>query len=195
MPDGGLQTTGETGARDGRGRFRKGRSGNPAGRPRGSVNRSTRAAIQLLDGEAEALTRKAIELALAGDPIALRLCLDRIVGVRRGRPVELFGELALPPLADARDLAAAMSSVAAADTQGAIPPDAAVALAQMVESFTRILDAAHVERKRYWRGRLWWGSLTKKERGSHKPFGEEALVRWRAIRAGLPGEQSSCRDC
>ena len=188
MPDGGLQTTGETGARDGRGRFRKGRSGNPAGRPRGSVNRSTRAAIQLLDGEAEALTRKAIELALAGDPIALRLCLDRIVGVRRGRPVELVGELAVPPIANVRDLAAAMSSVAAAATQGAITPDEAVALGQMVESFTRILDAAHVERKRYWRGRLWWGSLTKKERGSHKPFGEEALVRWRAIRTGLPSE-------
>jgi len=92
MSDGGLQITGDTGARDGRGRFRKGKSGNPAGRPPGSVNRSTRAAIQLLDGEAEALTRKAIELALAGDPMALRLCLDRIVGVRRGRPVELFGD-------------------------------------------------------------------------------------------------------
>ena len=50
-----------------------------------------------------------------------------------------------------------MSSVAAAATQGAITPDEAVALAQMVESFTRILDAADVDRKRYWRGRLWWG--------------------------------------
>src|SRR6266851_780813 len=176
MPDGGLQTTGETGARDGRGRFAKGRSGNPAGRPRGSVNRATRAAVQLLDGEAEALTRKAIELALAGDPIALRLCLDRIVGVRRGRPVELFGELPLPPLADARDLAAVMASVAAAATQGAITPDEAVALAQMVESFTRILDAAHVERKRYWNGRWWWAQLTAKQRRNHNPFGRKARV-------------------
>ena len=32
----------------------------------------------LLDGEAETLTRKAIELATAGDMQALRLCLDRI---------------------------------------------------------------------------------------------------------------------
>ena len=188
MPDVGLQITGETGERDGRGRFAKGWSGNPAGRPLGSVNRAAQAAVRLLDGEAEALTRKAIELALTGDPIALRLCLDRIVGVRRGRPVEVFGELDLPPLANARDLAAAMASVAAAATQGAITPDEAVALAQMVERFTRILDAAHVEWKRYWRGRFWWGSLTKKERGNQKPFGEEPLVRWRAIRTGLPGE-------
>ena len=39
-----------------------------------------RAAEALLDGEAEALTRKAIETALEGDVAALRLCLDRRKG-------------------------------------------------------------------------------------------------------------------
>jgi hypothetical protein len=34
-------------------------------------------------GEAAALTRKAVELALAGDPAALRLSLDRTVAPRR----------------------------------------------------------------------------------------------------------------
>jgi len=33
----------------------------------------------LLDGETEQLTRKAVELALGGDTIALRLCLERII--------------------------------------------------------------------------------------------------------------------
>ena len=163
MPDMDLQKTGETGeARDGGGRFRKGRSGNPNGRPRGGVNSATRAAARLLDGEAEALTRKAVELALAGDPAALRLCLDRIVGVRRGRPVEL----ALPPIANIADLAAAMASVAAAAAQGAITPDEAVALSQMVETFTRTLDAAHVERRRRWRGVLWKQSVEKARQAS-----------------------------
>jgi Family of unknown function (DUF5681) len=36
--------------------FEKGRSGDPAGRPRGCRNRSTLAAQLLLQGEAEALT-------------------------------------------------------------------------------------------------------------------------------------------
>ena len=52
--------------------FEKGRSGNPAGRRPGSRNKATLAAAALLAGESEALTRKAVELALAGDPTALR---------------------------------------------------------------------------------------------------------------------------
>ncbi len=66
--DNSLQITAKT-AKRGRKRgrpFVKGQSGNPAGRPRGSVNRGTRAAAVLLDGEAENLARKAVELALDG---------------------------------------------------------------------------------------------------------------------------------
>ena len=59
-------------------RFQKGRSGNPNGRPKGSRNAATLAIEVLLDGQAQALTQKAIELALAGDPVALRLCLERM---------------------------------------------------------------------------------------------------------------------
>jgi hypothetical protein len=62
--------------------FEKGRSGNPAGRPPGTGKRATQAMQLLLDGEAQALTRKAVELALDGNTIALRMCLDRTSGRR-----------------------------------------------------------------------------------------------------------------
>jgi Family of unknown function (DUF5681) len=65
--------------------FVKGQSGNPAGKPKGARNRSTIAAELLLEGEARALTRKAIELGLAGDTTALRLCLERLVPPRKDR--------------------------------------------------------------------------------------------------------------
>ena len=68
MPDLDLIKQGEQGARDRRGRFAGGRSGNPAGRSRGCRDHVNRAARLLLAGEGEALTRKAVELALAGDP-------------------------------------------------------------------------------------------------------------------------------
>ena len=63
----------------------KRRSGNPAGRRIGCRNKTTLAAAALLAGEAEALTRKAVELALVGDPTALRLCIERILPQCRER--------------------------------------------------------------------------------------------------------------
>jgi hypothetical protein len=43
------------------GKFRKGRSGNPLGRPRGTRNKATIAAEALFEGEIEGICRKAIE--------------------------------------------------------------------------------------------------------------------------------------
>ncbi|MGV8988912.1 MAG: hypothetical protein ACOH2H_21895 [Cypionkella sp.] len=48
-----------------------------SGKPRGTCHRATRAALVLL-GWAEAPSRKAVEMALAGDGVALRLCLERL---------------------------------------------------------------------------------------------------------------------
>src|SRR5262245_60454176 len=76
------------------GRFPKGQSGNPNGRPRGSRNSVTLACEALLDGQAEALTQKAIQMALDGDVVALRLCMERIYPPRKDRPVTL----SLPPI-------------------------------------------------------------------------------------------------
>src|SRR5215207_5295321 len=67
--------------------FQKGQSGNPNGKAKGTRHRVTMAAETLMEGEAEAITRKAIELAKEGDGPALRLCMDRIYPPRRDRPV------------------------------------------------------------------------------------------------------------
>ena len=42
--------------------FRPGKSGNPSGKPKGTRNKTTLAIEHLLDGEAQAITRKAIEI-------------------------------------------------------------------------------------------------------------------------------------
>src|SRR6516165_10138108 len=87
--------------------FEKGQSGNPAGKPPGCRNHASRAAELLLDDDAEALTRKAVALALDGDPTAMRLCFDRIIAPRRARPVHLD----LPPIVEAADIANAMGAI------------------------------------------------------------------------------------
>ena len=125
------------------GRFRKGRSGNPKGRPAGTRNKATQTAELLLDGEAEALTRRAVELALAGDGMALRLCLDRIIPPRRGRPVQL----GLAPVCGAADLGGTMAAITNAAASGAITPGEATELARVVEIFVRAVETSDFERR------------------------------------------------
>src|SRR5258705_12368991 len=90
--------------------FKRGQSGNLNGRTKGSRNAATLALESLLDGEAEALTRKAVELALAGDIAALRLCLDRILPPRKDRPVSIE----MPTINNAIDARAASAALLAA---------------------------------------------------------------------------------
>ncbi|HEV2301029.1 MAG TPA: DUF5681 domain-containing protein [Stellaceae bacterium] len=138
-----LQKAAKAAKREGPGRprgrpFRKGQSGNPKGREPGSKNRKTLLAASLLQGEAEALVRKAVERALAGDAAALKLCLDRLIAPQRERAVQL----ALPPLDGAADLVRIMRAVTAGAAAGEITPTEAQALAQTVETAIRVIDAS-----------------------------------------------------
>lgn len=111
--------------------FPKGQSGNPAGKPKGTRHAATLAAEMLLDGESEALTRKLIALAHAGDRVALRLCLDRIVPPRRERPL-VFD---LPPLETMADALAAMQRIAEGVAQGELSESEVKTLVALVDSF------------------------------------------------------------
>src|SRR5712691_7176439 len=121
----------------GRGPGRPFQRGNP-GRPKGARHRATLAAEALLDGEAEALTRKAIELALAGDTTALRLCLDRVVPPRRERPVHFK----VPLLESASDAAGAMAVITVGVATGEVTAGQAAELTRLVEGFVKALEAA-----------------------------------------------------
>src|SRR5216684_7094352 len=90
----------------GRGSGRPFEKGNP-GKPKGARHRITVTAEQLLAGGAEALTRRAIEMALGGDAGALRLCLERVMPVRKGRPVKFK----MPEVGTASDVVSAIGAV------------------------------------------------------------------------------------
>ena len=57
--------------------FKPGQSGNPKGRPPGRKGKNT-AIRELLDPHKKDLVEKAVDLAMAGDTTALRLCLERL---------------------------------------------------------------------------------------------------------------------
>ena len=116
--------------------FQKGESGNPAGRPRGSRNRATLLMESLLADDAEAIGRKAIEMAKQGDMAAIRLCMDRLSPPRKGEPVAFE----LPPLDKPADSVAAAATLVAAVAEGELTPSEAAQLAKVIEVYVRAIE-------------------------------------------------------
>lgn len=112
-----------------------------AGKPRGTRHKATQAVLALLDGEAEALTRQAVTMALAGDGAALRLCLERIAPPRRDAPVTFD----LPRMETARDAAKAAGAVLAAVAEGELTPTEGAHIMGLVETFRRTLETTELE--------------------------------------------------
>jgi Family of unknown function (DUF5681) len=121
--------------------FQKGQSGNPAGRPRGSRNRATILFENLLEGDGEAIARKAIELAKEGDIAAIRICLDRLAPARKSDPVVFE----LPPLGKAADTVAAAARIVAAVAAGELAPSEAADLAKVIDFYVRALETTGFE--------------------------------------------------
>jgi Family of unknown function (DUF5681) len=122
--------------------FTRGQSGNPAGRPPGARNRATVAAQVLLDGQLEAITQKAAELAVQGDVNAIRLCLQHGLPLRREQPIE-FEIRKLEWLSDAQD---AIADVIAAVAAGNITLAEAAEVVKLIEAFVRACVAGEQTR-------------------------------------------------
>jgi Family of unknown function (DUF5681) len=116
--------------------FEKGESGNPAGRPRGARNRATLLMQNLLADDAEAIGRKAIEMAIAGDLAAIRLCMDRLAPVRKDEPVAFE----LPPIEKPADIVAATASIVAAVAAGELTPSQAAEVSKVIDIHVRALE-------------------------------------------------------
>jgi len=124
--------------------FPKGVSGNPQGKPPGARHKATRAVQALMDGESEALTRKCVEMALAGDTTALRLCMDRLCPPVRER--EISSDLELPELT-AENLPAAVAMIVQAVAAGHMLPGEGQALIGMMEGLRKSIELAGLEKR------------------------------------------------
>ncbi len=111
------------------------------GRTPGSRHKVTLAVEALLEGQADALTQKAIDKALEGDGVALRLCLDRIAPPRKDAPVSF----ALPPIKSAADTVTASASLLDAVAAGDVTPDEAARVMALLTAHKALVEAGDLE--------------------------------------------------
>src|SRR4051812_32748625 len=109
-------------ARDTRGRFQPGQSGNPAGKKPGTLNHATRLRLALEEGEFDTAARKLVEQAKDGNLTAIKVLLDWLDPKPRGRPVAL-------EFVEGASLIERFMVVSMAIATGAITPDEAKTIA------------------------------------------------------------------
>ena len=112
-----------------------------SGRKPGSKNRATIVTAALVEGEAQELVGKAVELAKAGNAVMLKFLLGRILP--RDRPIKLD----LPRMEFADDAVEALGRVVGAVSEGQISPSEAAAMAALINSYTQAIDMADVVKR------------------------------------------------
>ena len=94
-----------------------------------------------MEDDAENIVRAVVNAAKAGDPTAMRLCVERLVPLRKGRPV-VFD---LPPVKTAADIAGAVGELARAMAAGELTTDEASAAASVIEMHRRAIETTEIE--------------------------------------------------
>lgn len=123
-------------------RFKKGESGNPAGRPKGIADRRVKLR-ETLEQRAPDLIGKLIELALDGDTQALKICVDRCLPVTKSRdePIEVSG------LCDAQSLADQGREVVKHLGNGTLTPSEASAILGALASNAKLIETDELTRR------------------------------------------------
>jgi len=114
-------------------RFRAGQSGNPGGRPATSAKYR-----KLLDEKAPELVKTLVDMALAGDPAALRLCIERLIPATKARAALVKIKL------DGGSLPEKGEQVLQALGTGTLTPDEAGSLLGALANQARLIETAEL---------------------------------------------------
>jgi hypothetical protein len=125
------------------GRFPRGQSGNPSGKPKGARHKTTMLAEKLMRDDAAQIVRGVIDAAKGGDMTAAKIILDRIAPLRKGRPIYLD----LPAMENAAGIAAATAALVAAMGAGELTPDEAATIASVFELRRRAMETGELEQR------------------------------------------------
>ena len=121
--------------------FLPGVSGNPAGRRPGTKTRKQALVESLFEGEVAEIAQKALEMAREGNTECIRMVLDRVAPVRRGRPVNFK----LPPFSAAADIVKCFNGILRSCANGTLTIEEARTLASVVEAGSRAILVRDLE--------------------------------------------------
>ena len=121
--------------------FKPGVSGNPAGRPKGSKNNSTRLR-EKLERELPSILRKLTALAIEGDTAAAKLILDRALP-----PLRAEAAVVRVPGVQGASLAERAGDVLGAIVEGRLPPDTGAMILSALASTAKALEVADLMRR------------------------------------------------
>src|ERR1700733_8869007 len=102
----------------------------PNGTPKGSLNKSTWAALAVMEADAVTISQKAVELAKAGDLISITIVLDRLVAPGGTGPLRSRSSRLVPRRLGRRSL----------NADGSITPSEAASLSAAVGSVAKAVE-------------------------------------------------------
>lgn len=122
-------------------KFQKGRSGNPKGKIKGTRNKATLVAEQLLQGELETICRRLLQEAVEGNMQAIKMVLDRVLPPKRNIPIIID----LPKLENSADALNAIAFVTMAVSRGDLSVEEGEALSRMIDVYIRAVEVHDYE--------------------------------------------------
>jgi hypothetical protein len=123
-------------------KFKKGSSGNPKGRPKGTSDKRTELR-GLLQPRAHELVDKAVELALAGDTSALKLCIDRVIPAYKPKDESV----PLPSMSEGANATDKSQAVIASMAKGEISPADVSAIIQAITGSLKVMEIEELEER------------------------------------------------
>lgn len=124
-------------------KFSKGQSGNPNGRPKGSLNKSTIVARSMFESEIEEVSQKVIELAKSGDIQAIKIIIDRIIAPKKENSITF----PFQDIINSTDLIQASNSIISSASNGHITISEAKDLVSLLDSMRRNIEIEDLEKR------------------------------------------------
>ena len=135
--------------------WKKGQSGNPAGKKPGTRNKATMMVLSLMEKGAEEIAASIVEAARSGDLSAARFVLDRLVPPMRERSIDID----LPNTDTVQGVDRAQQAIIEAVARGELLPGEGSVLAGLVEARRKTIETIDLEQR--------VAALEVEQRGKH----------------------------